>query len=209
MSEGTTPRSPWDERYGQEPYAYGEAPNVYLKEQLAKLAPGTILFPADGKGRNGVHAATQGWTVHSFDLSTEGRKKALKLAGQYGVEIDYRVGELSTLGYRPHQFDAVGLIYAHFPPALRQGLHRQINALLKPGGTVILEAFSKNHLPYRAQNPAVGGPPDLDTLFSLEEVQRDFPGFEVEELVEKEVELHEGLYHNGTGLVVRFTGRKQ
>lgn len=208
MTTSGAPRNPWDERYGQEAYAYGEAPNEYLKEQLAQLPPGTILFPADGEGRNSVYAATQGWAVHAFDLSAEGRRKALQLAEKRGTEIDYRVGELATLGYGPAQFDAVALIYAHFPAALRAGLHREINALLKPGGTVILEAFSKGNLAYRAKNPAVGGPPDVDMLFSLEEVQRDFPGFEVIELAEKEVELHEGLYHNGTGLVVRFTGRK-
>lgn len=208
MTSRAPQRSHWDERYAQEAYAYGEEPNEYLKERLAGLRPGTILLPADGEGRNSIYAATQGWTVHAFDLSTEGRWKALQLADKRGVEIDYRVGEMVTLGYRAAQFDAVALVYAHFPPAQRAGLHREINALLKPGGSIILEAFSKNHLPYRAKNPAVGGPPDRDTLFSIEEVQRDFPGFEVIELAEKEVELHEGLYHNGTGLVVRFTGRK-
>jgi hypothetical protein len=29
------------------------------------------------------------------------------------------------------------------------------------------------------------------------------------ELVEKEIELSEGLYHNGTGSVIRFVGRKK
>lgn len=208
MARHTGSQDHWDERYRQEPYAYGEAPNAYLKQQLAGHAPGTILFPADGEGRNGVHAATLGWTVHSFDLSAEGRRKALRLAEKQEVTISFRVGELSTLGYRAGQFDAIALIYAHFAPTVRSALHAQLTELLKLGGILILEAFSKNNLAYRAKNPGVGGPPDVDFLFSVEDVQKDFPGFEVIELVEQEVELNEGLYHKGTEMVVRFTGRK-
>ena len=36
----------WNERFGNEEFAYGEEPNNYLKEQLEKIAPGHILFPA-------------------------------------------------------------------------------------------------------------------------------------------------------------------
>ena len=39
---------------GADEFAYGEQPNNYLKEQLEKLAVGTILFPAEGEGRNAV-----------------------------------------------------------------------------------------------------------------------------------------------------------
>ena len=44
----------WNERYRKEEFAYGEEPNNYLKEQLSKLPVGTILFPAEGEGRNAV-----------------------------------------------------------------------------------------------------------------------------------------------------------
>jgi len=55
-------------------------PNNYLKEQLSKLDVGSILFPAEGEGRNAVFAARLGWTVSAFDISTEGKLKAIKLA---------------------------------------------------------------------------------------------------------------------------------
>lgn len=55
----------WDERYSQREFAYGELPNDYLKEQLARIPVGKILFPADGEGRNGVYAATLGWSVNA------------------------------------------------------------------------------------------------------------------------------------------------
>ncbi|MEI2740578.1 MAG: hypothetical protein V9F01_17525 [Chitinophagaceae bacterium] len=46
-------------------------------------------------------------------------------------------------------------------------------------------------------------------MFSTEEIEADFADYEIIELTEKEIELNEGLYHNGRGSVIRFTGRKK
>src|SRR5215213_10286082 len=100
----------WNDRYSKDECAYGEQPNNYLKEQLEKLAVGTILFPAEGEGRNAVFAAKLGWTVSAFDISVEGKNKALRLAETNKVAIDYQVGELQTLKYDTEQFDAIALI---------------------------------------------------------------------------------------------------
>ena len=199
----------WDERYRNEAFAYGEAPNEYLKAQLTKLIVGNILFPADGEGRNSVYAATLGWKVSAFDISLEGQRKALRLAEAKKVNIDYQVGELQNLDFKPEQFDALALIYAHFPATIKSKLHKDLDKLLRKGGIIIFEAFSKKHLEYVTKNEKVGGPRDLDSLFSIEEIQADFSNYEVLELVEKEIELSEGLFHNGTGSVIRFVGRKQ
>jgi len=80
---------------------------------------------------------------------------------------------------------------------------------LKPGGVIIFEAFSKKHIEYVAKNEKVGGPKDIASLFSIEEIKTDFPNYDFEELVEMEIELKEGLFHNGQGSVIRFTGRKK
>ncbi|MEZ0130354.1 class I SAM-dependent methyltransferase, partial [Flavobacterium sp. LBUM151] len=109
----------WNDRYSNEEFAYGEEPNNYFKEQIEKLKPGTILFPAEGEGRNAVYAAKLGWTVSAFDISEEGKNKALKLAETNNVSIDYKVGELETLNYHTEQFDAIALIYAHFPAEIK------------------------------------------------------------------------------------------
>src|SRR3954453_15007439 len=108
----------WNERYRNSEFAYGEEPNNYLKEQLEQLPIGKILFPAEGEGRNAVFAATLGWTVSAFDISVEGQRKALQLAERKKVTIDYQVGALETLHYQDGQFDAIALIYAHFPAAI-------------------------------------------------------------------------------------------
>ena len=199
----------WDERYSGEEFAYGEEPNNYLKEQLDKLKPETILFPAEGEGRNAVYAAKTGWNVFAFDISEEGKKKALQLAESNNVKIDYQVGELETLYYEENQFDAIGLIYAHFPAAVKSRYHTILNKYLRKGGVVIFEAFSKKHLDYVQKDEKVGGPKDIESLFSIEEIQSDFPDYDFEELTEMEIELNEGLFHNGKGSVIRFVGRKK
>lgn len=200
----------WNERYSSELFAYGELPNEYLKQQLGRLQPGTILLPAEGEGRNAVFAAEQGWNVSAFDASVEGRKKALQLAKSRNVSIDYQVAQkLEQLSYGVGQFDVMALIYAHFAADIKSNYHRTLDQFVRKGGWVIFEAFSKNHLAYVAQNEKVGGPREIDMLFSIEEIKADFPHYEVIELEEKEIQLSEGRFHNGTGSVIRFVGRKK
>ena len=199
----------WDERYSQGEYAYGEAPNNYLKNELDKLTPGTILFPAEGEGRNAVYAAINGWDVAAFDISVEGQKKALQLAAKHNVEINYWVGALETLPLAENQFDALALIYAHFPADIKSSYHKTLSSFLHKGGIVIFEAFSKKHIDYIAKNEKVGGPRDIASLFSIEEIQADFSDFDIITLEEVEIELNEGIYHNGTGSVIRFVGKKK
>lgn len=199
----------WNQRFGDEAYAYGEAPNEFLKEKLAHLEAGRILFAAEGEGRNAVYAATKGWQVSAFDISVEGQKKALTLASRHGVELDYKIGSLASLGFTTGQFDALVLIFAHFPAEIKSSMHAALDKLLRPGGTLILEAFSKNHLAYQARNPSVGGPKDIAQLYSLDEIEADFRNYLHRVLEEKEVELNEGKFHKGTASVIRFVGRKK
>lgn len=199
----------WDERYSNSDFAYGKEPNVFFKEWLATLGTGAILMPADGEGRNGVYAAQQGWRVTSCDLSVEGQTKALQLARERQVALEYIVGDLEHLAFNHEGFDAIGLIYAHFSAEKKSTVHKQLSNYLKPGGVVILEAFGKNHLRLREQNPRVGGPTDIHMLYSVEEIAADFADYDILLLREEEIELNEGTYHSGKGSVVRFVGRKR
>lgn len=198
----------WDERYGTAAFAYGKEPNLFFKKWLPAFKPGSILMPADGEGRNGVFAAQLGWKVTSCDLSTEGKTKALQLAKEHGVSLEYIVGDLEQLGFKRESFDAIGLIYAHFSAEKKPALHRKLDKYLKPGGVVILEAFSKKHVEYYKRDPKVGGAMDVDMLYSEAEVVAGFKGYEVLTLAEEEILLTEGSYHNGKASVIRFVGKK-
>lgn len=199
----------WNERYQQEEYVYGKAPNVYLKEKLKELEPGRILFPAEGEGRNAVHAAKAGWQVSAFDMSLEAKKKAQRLAEEEGVEIDYRTSNLADFSFKEEECDAIALIYAHFPPQQRQEFFSSIYRYLKAGGKVIFEGFAIGHLRYQERNPAVGGPKEEKMLFSETEIKNAFKELHFTEFFEGEIELDEGAYHKGNGRVIRFVAEKR
>ncbi|QSB27199.1 bifunctional 2-polyprenyl-6-hydroxyphenol methylase/3-demethylubiquinol 3-O-methyltransferase UbiG [Flavobacterium sp. CLA17] len=199
----------WDERYKDTEFAYGTAPNAFFKEWLPKFKPGAILMPADGEGRNGVFASQLNWKVTSFDLSTEAQIKALQLASENNVNLHYVVGNLEALEFEKESFDAIGLIYAHFSAETKSALHKKLSEYLKPGGLIIFEAFSKNHIAFKKENPKVGGPDNIDDLFSKAEIASDFSNYEIIILEEEEIRLNEGKFHVGTGSVIRFVGRKR
>lgn len=202
-------REIWDKKYSQYEYAYGTNPNEFLKSVLDTFPSGSILLPAEGEGRNAVYAALKGFEVTAFDISSEGKKKALRLAKTANVNFDYQVGDFLKMDFVENSFDAAALIFAHFPPNILSTYHKKIGSLVKPEGFVIMEGFSTNNLVIREKNPEIGGPNMLEMLFSVESIKEDFPEFEIVELEEVETELNEGAYHNGTAKVIRFIGKKK
>lgn len=189
----------WDERFAEEGFAYGEEPNRFLREQLEILPPGSLLLPAEGEGRNAVWAATRGWQVHAFDTSTVGRDKAMATARRRGVEIIYEIRSVAEpLPDCDGRFDAVGLIFMHLPGEVRRMAHRGVARCLRPGGTLILEAFSTEQL-----EMGTGGPRDLGLLYEIADLREDFAGLKIRSIEKCEVELDEGRYHSGVASVVR------
>lgn len=192
----------WDERFGETEYVYGTEANQFLQELLPTLPKGSILFPAEGEGRNAVYAASLGFDTYAFDYSEKGREKALKLAEEKHVSIDYILSDFETFDTEK-RFDYIALIYAHAPAGKRCEYHRKMIHLLKPGGTIIIEAFNKNQL-----GKPSGGPKDSDMLFSLQELRDDFKGMIDLEITEMDTVLNEGAYHQGEASIIRLIGKK-
>ena len=198
----------WNDRYGTEAFAYGTEPNAFLQSQQALLpTEGRALAVGDGEGRNGVWLAQQGLSVLSVDLSAAGLQKAQALAQQRGVTLETKQVDLSTWDWPVSIFDVVVSIYLHFPPTLRETMHHQMLQALKPGGLLILEAFTPEQLRYQEQYQS-GGPPQRDMLYSPDMLRQDFTEAEEVMLVETETELREGEYHAGRAAVVRAVFRK-
>lgn len=193
----------WNERYKTNDYAYGIEPNSFLKDQLKNITPGKILFPAEGEGRNAVYAATKGWQVTAFDPSEEGKRKAESLAFEKGVTFEYRIDSYESVEYPLAFFDCIALVFAHINPAKRSEYHKKLISFLKPGGTLILEGFSKNQI-----NKNSGGPRDIQMLFSENEMVMDFNSLSKLTITEDEVALNEGLFHQGLASVIRVVGVK-
>ena len=125
------------------------------------------------------------------------------------VKIDYVVSSLEDVSFEESSFDVISLIFAHFPGAGRINQFQRMEQWLKPGGKVIIEVFSKNHLKYVNLNPKVGGPKEESMLFSKDELIEAFPSVIWEYLNEEEVELNEGAFHQGVGMVIRAVGNKK
>lgn len=193
----------WDDRYCATEYAYGETPNEFLKQELPKLKPGKVLFPAEGEGRNAVFAARSGWEVTAFDPSMEGRKKALFLADKHNIKINYLLADYNTASFEKEYFDCICLTYAHMPATIREQVHNKLATFLKPGGRIILEGFSKDQI-----NRNSGGPKSIDMLFDKKELENDFRNFSTIDLKETEVILNEGPCHQGIASIIRLTGIK-
>lgn len=194
----------WNSRYAEADFAYGAEPNEFLKENLDFVPKGKILFPAEGEGRNAVFVAQNSREVYAFDMSEEGKKKALELAETKNVSLQYEVCSAMEMPYEPNSFDGLVLIYAHFPKAIRKEVHKKLLSLLKPGGKILFEAFSKEQLKYQS-----GGPKDEEMLFSEEEIKEEFEGVEFEKFEKRIITLNEGKYHQGKGSVIRFLGTKE
>ena len=193
----------WDNRYSSEEYVYGIEPNNFFRESLRTLEVGEILLPAEGEGRNAVYAALQGWNVKAFDISSEGKNKADKLASDNSVSIDYKVAGFDEFIAPKESFDVIALIYAHVPASDRKAYYQKCVKWLKPGGTLILEGFSKKQLGLNS-----GGPKSLEMLFSLEELTEELEGLTIEKGLETKITLSEGAHHTGEGEVVRIIATK-
>lgn len=196
----------WDERYGRQEYIYGRSPNAFFATQLQALPPGALLLPAEGEGRNAVFAAQQGWAVTALDYSEAGKKKALHLAKQQGVTIDYQIADLLDYSFPMAEYDVVAFIFAHFHKKDQARMLEAAIQALKPGGTLIMEVFHHEQIGHPS-----GGPKSVDLLYHESELATqlaDCP-VDVQMLERKATTLSEGSHHEGAAEVVRVVAQKQ
>lgn len=194
----------WEERFAEKEYVYGKIPNLFLKSFIDKHKPGKILFPAEGEGRNAVYAASKKWEVIAFDQSKNAQNKAMKLASESNVTYEYLIKDILDADFAPSSFDYVALIYCHLPTIIREDFYKRAITWLKPNGYIVLEGFSKKHFPSTSM-----GPKDIDLLFDIPTLEKNFHLFNFIVLREEETFLDEGKLHQGKAEVVRMIARKQ
>jgi SAM-dependent methyltransferase len=199
---GTT-RDRWDERYDQDDYFYGTEPNDFLREAASFITGSDVISIADGEGRNGVFLSEQGYKVTSMDGSEVAGRKARALAADRGVRLAVERGDLQSYDLGSERWDAIVSIFVHFPSDERRALHRRIVTALRPGGVVILEAYTPEQLAY-----GTGGPSSEEYLMKLADLESDFRGLRLEVAREVVRDVIEGDGHRGTSAVVQLVGRK-
>jgi len=193
----------WNERYAGDEYFYGTEPNSFLAEN-AKLLTGPVLSLCEGEGRNAVFLASLGLDVLGVDSSNVGLAKAQKLAAVRGVKIRTEVADLANYELPANSFGSVISIFAHLPGALRRQLYPAVERSLRPGGILLLEAYTPAQLP-----KSTGGPKDPDLLMSAAGLRREFPQLEVVLARELDRNVLEGGHRfGGVGSVIQFMARK-
>jgi SAM-dependent methyltransferase len=193
----------WDQRYNTADYVYGTRPNEFLADVAGGIPRGRVLCIAEGEGRNAVYLAELGHEVVAVDASTVGLEKAKKLARERGVAIETVVADLADYEIEKKSFDAVVSIFAHVPPVIRAPLHLRIVAGLKPGGVLVLEAYTPDQIAC-----GTGGPPVAELTMTLRALQDELRGLEFRHAVELRREVIEGSLHTGTGAVVQVVAVK-
>jgi len=205
VHDETSEYARWQARFASADYAFGKEPNYFLKS-CRKLLPrcGRALAVADGEGRNGVWLAGQGLDVVSLDFSPAAQSKARALAAERGVTVAFVKADVHAWDYPQATFDVVVEIFAQFSsPSQRAIKWRGMRRALKSGGLLIMQGYAPKQLQY-----GTGGPKQLDHLYTRTMLEREFGDFRDLQVVEHELEMHEGASHAGMSAVIGLTGIK-
>lgn len=186
----------WDDRYAEDGFVYGEAPNDFLVEVVDRLPPGRVLCLGEGEGRNAVFLAQRGFAVTAVDQSAVGLAKAQALAARHGVQVTTEAADLADYDLG-HGWSAIISVWCHLPSALRQRVHAAAVDALAPGGAFVVVAYTPDQLAL-----GTGGPRDPDLLLSAAQAREELPGLDWVILEETRREVHEGPYHDGPSAFV-------
>ena len=193
-----TPKQRWEARYGADDYVYGTEPNDFLAQAVRDLSPGDTLCIADGEGRNGVHLATLGHRVTSVDLTEAGMAKAARLAADRVVELTTVVADVDEFDLGTDRWDLIVSIFAHMPPPIRRRLHERIAGALRPGGRLVLEAYTPDQI-----GLGTGGPPNPELTMTLDGLRQELVDMTIVSGAEFVRPVVEGPGHTGDGAVVQ------
>jgi SAM-dependent methyltransferase len=168
-------REDWDKRYAAVENLWAVKPNRFLVQEVADLTPGRALDLACGEGQNAIWLATLGWQVTAVDYSPVAIEKGRRRAERDGVDVDFVCADLVTYRPEPGAFDLVFVLYLHIASSERAGVHEQASRAVAPGGTFVLvghDAANATH--------GVGGPSDVDLLYTADTIAAELPGLEIE-----------------------------
>jgi SAM-dependent methyltransferase len=194
----------WDERYSAPAFAYGTEPNDFLAAMAANIPAGPVLCLAEGEGRNAVCLAQLGHAVTAVDASVTGLAKAQALAKARGVAIATKAADLADYRIEPSAWAGIVSIWAHLPPAMRRAVHAQVVSGLRPGGVLILEAYTPAQLAF-----GTGGPRDATICMTLAGLAEELAGLDFIVGRECERDVIEGIHHTGRSAVVQVLARRR
>jgi hypothetical protein len=110
---------------------------------------------------------------------------------------------MEDFDFLQNHYDFVALLFFHTDEVSRKYLHRKSIEALKPGGTLLLEAFHKDQFKNNS-----GGPKSPELLFDEDMLVNDFISLKTLLLETDKIILNEGPFHQGAAEIIRYTGIK-
>jgi SAM-dependent methyltransferase len=188
----------WNERYSQPGFVYGTEPNDFLAAVAGKIPLGPVLSLGEGEGRNAVYLAGLGHRVVAVDQSEVGLAKARRLAADRNLTIETVCADLENYPIEPGAWAGIVSIFCHLPRRIRVPLHAAAVRGLRPGGVLVVEAYTPQQV-----GRGTGGPEDPDMMPSLAALKEELAGLEFIHARELDREVREGAYHTGLAAVVQ------
>lgn len=155
----------WDERYRDTECFHGLEPSRFLADYvwLWNAKPGNVsldkiccdvttrrhaLDIAMGEGRNAIFLAQQGFSVTGVEQSHIAVDRCRKRASALNLHVETIESDLLIWEFPESCYDLI--ICVNY---LEQSLFPKIKRALKPGGWLVYETLTKEHLKYYTINP--------------------------------------------------------
>nr|WP_204343164.1 class I SAM-dependent methyltransferase [Micromonospora terminaliae] len=149
-------------------------PNRFVVESVSGLTPGAALDLAAGEGRNAVWLAEQGWRVTAVDFSPVAVGRGRELAAGRGVEVEWRVADVTAYRPVPGSYDLVLISYLHLPADDFAVVLAAAKQALRPGGSLVVVGHDLANL-----SGGTGGPQDPAVLLTPEAVVDGLAGLHI------------------------------
>ncbi|MEM1115650.1 MAG: class I SAM-dependent methyltransferase [Bacteroidota bacterium] len=195
----TSDPSFWDARYAGPAFAFGRAPNAVVAAEADRLGDGArVLDLGAGEGRNAVFLARRGHDVTALDVATAELDRATAWAAAEGLRLGVEEADLSGWSAPEAAYDGVVCTFVHLLSHERPAMWAAIERALRPGGVLLGEWFTPDHL--RLGGP---GPSRPDRLVSAGEVRDALRGGRLHVCREVERGLDEGPFLQGRAATVQ------
>lgn len=180
-------RADWEARYAERGNELDRAPSSWVVDRCLTLPPrGIVLDVAGGTGRHAAALAERGRRVIVVDFV----HRAVEVAATRHALISGLVADAAALPLRAESVDAIVCV-----SFLHRSLFNVFTRLLRPGGALVYETFTRAHLDVVARGRARGPrnpayllePAELPTLVSPLRVQEHTEGLIVDGAGERHV----------------------
>jgi SAM-dependent methyltransferase len=130
-------------RFGNPPWVLGPRQELVQLVDSGRLQPCRAIDLGCGVGDNAVFLAQRGFDVTALDYSSSAIDRARESAARAGVQVDFRVDDLTSLRNDYGTFDLLvdyGALHS-LSPASRDAYLRSVLPLARPGALFLLYCF--------------------------------------------------------------------